>query len=74
MNMIMFFFCSSYIDMDIHLVSYYIGIFIVFFTHLYMLFDTTSSKTMMFYHALINLFGAVCIAYYFMHKEEFIYF
>ena len=57
--------------MDIYLVSYYIGIFIVFFSHIYMLFTKTSNK-MMIFHAYLNLFAAFLIAYYFMHKEGFI--
>lgn len=59
--------------MDIHLVSYYIGIFIVFFSHIYMLISRTS-YTMMVYHSYLNIFGALLIAYYFMHKEAFITF
>ncbi len=59
--------------MDIHLLSYYIGIFIVFFSHIYMLLSKTSYKMAM-YHAYLNIFGALLIAYYFMHKEGFIHF
>lgn len=59
--------------MDIHLLSYYVGIFIVFATHLYMLF-TKSSDMMTKQHAYINLFAAIMIAYYFMHKENYIKF
>lgn len=57
--------------MDIHLISYYIGISIVFFTNLYILFNLPSPKTISYY-AYVNLLGAVFIAYYFMYKEEFI--
>jgi hypothetical protein len=57
--------------MDIHLVAYYIGIFIVFFSHIYILFSKSSYKMMM-YHAYLNIFGALLIAYYFMYKEGFI--
>ena len=57
--------------MDIHLVTYYIGIFIVFTSHVYMLITNTSNK-MMIYHAYLNIFAGLLIAYYFMHKEGFI--
>ncbi len=57
--------------MDIHLVSYYLGIFIVFVSHVYMLISKPSSS-MMTPHAYLNIFGGFLIAYYFMHKEGFI--
>jgi hypothetical protein len=53
--------------MDRHLIFYYIGIAIVFFTHIQILMSNLFST-----HALLNLFAASCIAYYFMHKEGFI--
>lgn len=53
---------------DMHLVSYYIGISIVFMTHILMLFQMPSMKM----HSLINLFAALMIAYYFMFREKFI--
>lgn len=59
--------------MDIHLLSYYVGIFIVFASHLYMLFSKSSDITMK-QHSYINLFAATMIAYYFMHKEKYIEF
>jgi hypothetical protein len=59
--------------MDIHLISYYIGIFIVFFSQLYILFNKSSYKMMSFF-AFLNIIGSLFIAYYFMHKEEFIMF
>jgi hypothetical protein len=55
--------------MDRHLLVYYIGIMIVFITHILML---TQNK--MVPHSIINLFAACCIAYYFMNKEGFIHF
>jgi len=54
---------------------YYIGIAIVFFSHIYMAFQNmamTAKEVRM--HAYLNLFAAACIAYYFMNKENFIQF
>jgi len=59
--------------MDIHLISYYIGICIVFFSQIYILLTNTGPKTITYY-AYINILGAMLIAYYFMNKEKFIYF
>jgi hypothetical protein len=56
--------------MDFHLISYYIGIAIVFFSHIYTLF--TNPTDMMKHHSYANIFGACCIAYYFMNKEKYI--
>jgi len=56
--------------MDLHLVFYYIGIFLVFATHIPMVFKSSSMRN----HALVNLFAATCIAYYFMNKEGYIQF
>lgn len=58
--------------MDLHLASYYVGILIVFATHVYMLVDKPS--TTMMWHSIINLVAAFMIAYYFMNKEGFIQF
>lgn len=55
--------------MDRHLVSYYIGISIIFASHIYLI--TGSQMTT---HAYINLIAALLIAYYFTAKEGFIYF
>jgi len=56
--------------MDIHLIFYFIGIAIVFASHLMMLTGSPGARN----HALLNLFAAACIAYYFMNKEGYIHF
>jgi hypothetical protein len=56
--------------MNIHLVFYYIGITIIFLTHIMMAVMDKGMRT----HALINLFAAACIAYYFMFREGYIRF
>lgn len=53
--------------MDLHLLSYYIGITIVIASHL----KLASSMPM---HAKLNLLAAAMVAYYFTHKEGFINF
>jgi hypothetical protein len=58
---------------DGHLVTYYIGIAIIFITHLYMLImPQNMSANMVRVHAGLNLAAALMIAYYFTHKEGFI--
>ena len=59
--------------MDIHLIFYYIGILLIFLVNIYVLFARVSSKMISSY-ALVNLLGALFIAYYFMYTERFIYF
>jgi len=56
--------------MDLHLVFYFIGIAIVFLSHIVMLGGSDGMRN----HALLNLFAAACIAYYFMNKEGYIHF
>ena len=56
--------------MDIHLISYYIGIFIIFMSHIYILLTNNSMQM----HSYINIIAAIMIAYYFMNKEGFIKF
>lgn len=58
--------------MNIHLISYFIGIFIVFMTHIYLLFMSSSNE--MKIHSILNIIGACMIAYYFMNKEKYIKF
>jgi hypothetical protein len=59
--------------MDVHLVSYYIGILIITVSHIYILVAGMKSKDMNT-HAWLNLFAALCIAYYFTNKEKMISF
>jgi hypothetical protein len=54
--------------MEIHLVSYYIGIFIIFTSHAYSIFN--SKDEYMIKHSWLNIFGALLIAFYFMDKEH----
>lgn len=53
-----------------HLISYYIGISIIFLTHIFMLFQMPSMRM----HSIINLVAALMIAYYFMFRERIINF
>ena len=55
--------------MDTHLFAYYVGIAIVFLSHIYL--AATKGITA---HVVLNIFGALLIAYYFMNKEGFIKF
>jgi len=54
--------------MEKHLIAYYIGIFIVFGSHVYCLFKSKDKE--MINHSWLNIFGALLIAYYFMDKEN----
>ena len=56
--------------MDIHIALYYVGISIVFLSHITMAMNPGPMRI----HAYVNLFAASCIAYYFMNKEKFIHF
>ncbi len=57
--------------MDQHLIAYYIGILIIFTSHIYLLLkDGMDMKT----HSYMNIFAAILIAYYFMNKENMIKF
>lgn len=60
--------------MDYHLLAYYIGIFIVIASHAYILYKPNEPLMSMQSHSYLNIFAGFLIAYYFMHKEEFIQF
>jgi hypothetical protein len=57
--------------MNRHLLFYFIGIILVFGTHIFMVFSNNQSMQI---HAATNLFAGCSIAYYFMNKEGFIKF
>jgi hypothetical protein len=61
------------VDMDIHLVSYYIGIIVLFLFNISLLFGSWSYKYVKYY-SVVNIMAALLIAYYFMYKEKFISF
>jgi len=60
--------------MDQHLIAYFIGIFIVFASHLYILYKPNQPSMVMQQHSYINILAATLIAYYFLHKEGYIAF
>jgi hypothetical protein len=55
--------------MDFHLLAYYIGIAIVFGSHIYLIVQGGITA-----HSGLNLAAGGMIAYYFMNKEGFIKF
>lgn len=57
--------------MDQHLISYYIGILIVFGTHIYLLI---TDKIDLKIHSIINIVAGLMIVYYFLNKENIIKF
>jgi hypothetical protein len=61
------------VDMDIHLISYYIGIVVLLLFNIYLLFGSLPYKNVKYY-SVVNILAALLIAYYFMYKEKFISF
>lgn len=59
----------EYTTANRHLILYYIGIFIVFASHVYMLM-AEMKQSQMVGHAILNLVAGVFIAYYFLNKEN----
>lgn len=55
--------------MEQHLIAYYLGILIIFFSHVYMIYKSGPNT-----HSVINIVAVLLIAYYFMNKEEYIKF
>lgn len=60
--------------MEQHLISYFIGIFIIFASHAYILYNPNQPLTTMQQHSYINILAGTLIAYYFLHKEGYISF
>lgn len=63
----------------VHEISYYIGIAIIFLSHIYLLFNAIKMKNGMTFwqvisHSIINIIACVLIAYYFMYNEGYIEF
>lgn len=58
----------------IHLISYYIGILIVFLSHVFVLIFPNQRLVSMKVHSYLNIFAAFLIAYYFMWRENYIRF
>ncbi len=58
--------------MDRHLIAYYIGILVVFASHIYMLVQPTAFDGDMKMHAIANIAAACLIAYHFMHTQGYI--
>ena len=57
--------------MDIHQISYIIGISVIFISHIYII-ATNGSYVPMVQHSYLNLVAALMIAYYYMNKESMI--
>lgn len=60
--------------MNVHLLAYFLGIFIVFVSHAYMLVYPNKQFLSMQQHIYANLLACALVAYYFTAKEGFIKF
>lgn len=69
-----YFIILQYKMLDQHLICYFIGIALIFGSHVYMLAYPSNPIISMEQHAYVNILGAILIAYYFMHKENYIKF
>ncbi len=60
--------------LSLELLCYYIGIFIVFASHIFMLYDITffMSAEKMKMHAYANIVAAVLIAFYFLKINKMV--
>ena len=65
----LFIFIIIIIDMEQHLLSYYLGIVLVIINSIVLLF-VTLDNTMVKFVGVINFIGFMMIAYYFMNKEK----
>ena len=55
-----------------HLLSYAVGIFIIFASHIYILYSPNTPLTRMQTHSYMNIVAAMMVAYYFLFKEHYI--
>lgn len=55
--------------MDAHLAAYFVGIFVVFASHLYTLLRPRAPLMSMRAHCYANILAAGLIAFYFVHRE-----
>ena len=60
--------------MLIHVIAYFIGIFIVFASHVFILVNPKQKLISMKLHSYLNILAALMIAYYFMWREKYIKF
>ena len=60
--------------MEKHLVAYFIGIFIIFASNVFMLYKLNEKIMTMEQHSYINIIAGLLIAYYFMFNEKYITF
>lgn len=60
--------------MNKHIFSFYLGLFIVFGSHLYMLLKPDSPIMSMKAHAYFNIFAGLLLIYYFLYMQKYIAF